>query len=178
MPHKSNITYWIKDATKGDICDHFLWLVNLLREFNISIPRMIIFFRQIKQISEIYEYLISCLGHEAYVDYKPNGPNDDRNRLFDMFHLTDCCDICMKSCRCNCKCSTDECNCESSNYCNKVEPPLISAILTTEPENTNSDSSGSSTDAESPEIDSESSETDIEVQSRKPQIIYYSSDSD
>ena len=90
----------------------------------------------------------------------------------------DCCDICMKSCRCNCKCSTDECNCESSNYCNKVEPPLISAILTTEPENTNSDSSGSSTDAESPEIDSESSETDIEVQSRKPQIIYYSSDSD
>ena len=30
---------------------------------------------------------MSSLGKDAYINYDENGPNDDRNRLFDMFHL-------------------------------------------------------------------------------------------
>lgn len=86
-PNKPNITYWVLELQTGDICEHFQWLVNLLRESNLSHPRMIIFFRQIKHIAEVYEHLISSLGTSAYVNYKEKGPNDDRNRLFEMFHL-------------------------------------------------------------------------------------------
>ena len=48
---------------------------------------MIIFFRKIDHISDVYEHLETSLGSLAYVDYRQGGPNDDSNRLFDMYHL-------------------------------------------------------------------------------------------
>ena len=77
----------MKDLKSDDIQTNFQWLVDLLREKKVETTRMIIFFRQIKHISEVYELLITSLKHEAYVNYKEEGPNDDRNRLFDMFHM-------------------------------------------------------------------------------------------
>ena len=43
-PEKRNITYWLKDFSKGEICDHFEWLVAVLRKNRENTPRMIIFF--------------------------------------------------------------------------------------------------------------------------------------
>lgn len=70
-----------------DVNINFQWLVDLLAENRIETPRMLIFFRQVKHISQTYELLETVLGKSAYVDFKEEGPNDDRNRLFDMFHM-------------------------------------------------------------------------------------------
>ena len=86
-PNKKNIKYWVQEVTDDSISRNFEWLVTLLRTCGRTSPRMIVFFRQIKHISEVYEHLETSLGDAAYVDYNENGPNDDRNRLFDMFHL-------------------------------------------------------------------------------------------
>lgn len=86
-PNKTNIKYWVQEIVDDNICRNFDWLVTLLRSRGINTPRMIIFFRQIKHISEVYEHLETSLGQDAYVNFNPRGPNDDRNRLFDMFHL-------------------------------------------------------------------------------------------
>lgn len=86
-PDKRNIKYCVVHAKSDDICHNFEWLINLLRTHGPSMPRMIIFFRQIKHISEVYEHLETSLGTDAYVNFNPAGPNDDRNRLFDMFHM-------------------------------------------------------------------------------------------
>lgn len=85
-PNKPNIKYWLQNLTDDNINCNFEWLVTLLRSRGKATPRMIIFFRQIKHMSNVYEHLDASLGQAAYIDYKPDGPNDDRNRLFDMFH--------------------------------------------------------------------------------------------
>ena len=33
------------------------------------------------------EHLATSLGEQVHVNFTPEGPNDDRNRLFNMFHL-------------------------------------------------------------------------------------------
>ena len=48
---------------------------------------MLIFFRRIKFIAEVFELLETSLGKDAYVYYKEGGLNDYRNRLFKMFHM-------------------------------------------------------------------------------------------
>ena len=48
---------------------------------------MLIFFRKIDHISDVFEHLATSLGEKAYINFTPDGPNDDRNRLFDMYHL-------------------------------------------------------------------------------------------
>jgi superfamily II DNA helicase RecQ len=48
---------------------------------------MLVFFRQIKYMAELYEVLETSLGERAYVNYDESGNNDDRNRLFDMYHM-------------------------------------------------------------------------------------------
>ena len=35
----------------------------------------------------MFEHLAPSLGDLAYANVKRDGPNDDRNRLFDMHHL-------------------------------------------------------------------------------------------
>ncbi len=53
-------------------------------------PRMIIFFRQIKHISEVYEHLETSLGTDAYVNFNPAGPNDDHMKTDDDFKDSIC----------------------------------------------------------------------------------------
>ena len=86
-PDKKNITYWVHTMETDEIESYFQWLVELLLVKKSETPRMIIFFRQIKHIAEVYELLETSLGEKAYTNYNPQGPNDDRNRLFDMFHM-------------------------------------------------------------------------------------------
>ncbi|CAG2233679.1 recQ [Mytilus edulis] len=86
-PDKKNVTYWVHNLPSDDICTNFRWLVNLLRGYKQATSRMIIFFRQIKHMADVYEYLETSLKHDAYIDFKEGGPNDNRNRLFDMFHM-------------------------------------------------------------------------------------------
>lgn len=83
-PDKRNITYWVFNM--DDITSNFQCLVNLLLTKKHETSRMLIFFRQIKHIAEVYELLETSLGKGAYIDYKEEGPNDDRNHLFEMFH--------------------------------------------------------------------------------------------
>ena len=88
-PNKQNIKYWVFETTRfrGDISKDFDWLVDLLRSEKENTPRMIIFFRKIDHISDVYEHLETSLGEKAYVNFSENETNDDRNRLFDMYHL-------------------------------------------------------------------------------------------
>lgn len=46
------------------------------------------FFRQIKHIAEVFEYLQTSLGEKQYARNQEAGTNDFRNRIFAMFHLT------------------------------------------------------------------------------------------
>ena len=85
-PNKTNIKFWVYEM-KSTTSENFDWLVSLLEEKAERTPRMLIFFRQIKHIAEVYEHLITTLGEKAFVDFKKDGPNDDRDRLFAMFHL-------------------------------------------------------------------------------------------
>ena len=86
-PDKTNITYWVHSLENDDVSTNFQWLVDILQTMKPETPRMLIFFRQIKHISEVYEHLETELGKSAYIDYKEECPNDDLNRPFDMFHL-------------------------------------------------------------------------------------------
>ena len=88
-PNKQNIKYWVFETTRlrGDISKDFDWLVNLLRIEKENTPRMIIFFRKIDHIADVFEHLETSLGEQAYINYSKSGTNDDRNRLFDMYHL-------------------------------------------------------------------------------------------
>ena len=84
-PNKKNIKFWVYEM-KSTTSENFNWLVNLLK-YGEKTPRMLIFFRQIKHIAEVYEHLETTLCEKAYCDYTPDGQNDDRNRFFAMFHL-------------------------------------------------------------------------------------------
>ena len=88
-PNKTNIKYWVFETGRGreDICDDFDWLVDLIKRKGKETPRMLVFFRKIDHISDVFEHLATSLGEQAYVNFTPEGPNDDRNRLFDMYHL-------------------------------------------------------------------------------------------
>ncbi|XP_046572687.1 ATP-dependent DNA helicase RecQ-like [Haliotis rubra] len=66
--------------------DHLRDVLGLCMANGTDTPRMIIFFRQTSQISRLYAHLAYNLKDKAYVDFNPNGRNDDRNRMFDMFH--------------------------------------------------------------------------------------------
>ncbi|XP_062571099.1 uncharacterized protein LOC134233124 [Saccostrea cucullata] len=86
-PNKLNITYWCIKLQHSSIRKNFKSLAEELKANKENTTRMIIFFRQIKHISEVYEHLEESLGKASYVNYQEDGPNDDRNRLFDMYHL-------------------------------------------------------------------------------------------
>lgn len=88
-PNKKNIKYWVFETVGGrcNICGDFDWLVNRIKKKGKEPPRMLIFFRVIDHISDVFEHLVTSLGQHAYVDFKSDGPNDDMNRLFDMYHL-------------------------------------------------------------------------------------------
>ena len=70
-----------------DTRENFEWLVKLLDMKGIDTPRIIVFFRRVEHMSVVFKHVINTLGRKAYVNYKEDGPNDDRNRLIDMFHM-------------------------------------------------------------------------------------------
>ena len=85
-----NIKSWVIETGRGrdDICEDFDWLVDLIRRKGKDTPGMLVcFFRKIDHISDVFERLTTSLGEQAYVNFTPDGPNDDRNRLFGMYHL-------------------------------------------------------------------------------------------
>ena len=55
-PNKRNIKYRVFETRRGrdDICDDFDWLVSLIRKKGKDIPRMLVFFRKIDSISDVF----------------------------------------------------------------------------------------------------------------------------
>ena len=70
-----------------DTRENFEWLVKLLDMKGTDIPRIIVFFRRVEHMSVVFKHVINTLGRKAYVSYKEDGPNDDRNKLIGMFHM-------------------------------------------------------------------------------------------
>jgi superfamily II DNA helicase RecQ len=85
-PHKENIKYSVVKVGRPDELEHnFSFLVKMIRELKINMPRIIIFFRQMSHLTNAFEYVDHELGKEGYHNYDPNGVNDDRNHLLEMF---------------------------------------------------------------------------------------------
>ena len=85
-PNKDNIKYWVFETTRtrGDIGKDFDWLVDLLRREGTETPRMIIFFRKIDHIADVFEYLETSLGEAAFAKQSGNQMNE---RIFEMYQL-------------------------------------------------------------------------------------------
>ena len=68
-PNKENIKYWVLETGRGrdDICEEFDWLVDLIRRKGKDTPRMLVFFRKIDHISDVFEDLATTLGEQAYI---------------------------------------------------------------------------------------------------------------
>ncbi|XP_053387237.1 uncharacterized protein LOC128551014 [Mercenaria mercenaria] len=86
-PEKKNVKYSVETGSK-DTCSNFKWLRDLLDKYGENCPRIIVFFRQIKHISEVFEYLQTSLGEKQYSKDENNSMNGYWNRTFAMFHLT------------------------------------------------------------------------------------------
>ena len=86
-PNKENVKYSVESGCK-EICDNFKWLLELLAANGNDCPRIIVFFRQIKHIVEVFEFLQTNLGDAQYVQNEEHHLNGYWNRLFAMFHLT------------------------------------------------------------------------------------------
>ena len=86
-PNKKNVKYSVENGCK-EICDNFKWLLEMLASTGPECPRSIVFFRQIKHIVEVFEFLQTKLGDKQYVNSEENDKNGYWNRLFAMFHLT------------------------------------------------------------------------------------------
>lgn len=86
-PDKQNVKYSVENGRK-DTCDNFVWLLELLKSSERQCPRIIVFFRQIKHIAELFEYLQINLGDKQYAEFQNDGNNGYWNRIFAMFHLT------------------------------------------------------------------------------------------
>ena len=83
-PNKKNISYDVIEMKSDDTRENFEWLVKLLDMKGIDTP---VFFLRVEHMSVVFKHVINTLGRKAYVNYKEDGPNDDRNRLIDMFHM-------------------------------------------------------------------------------------------
>ena len=84
-PNKENIKYWVFETSRGrgDIGKDFDWLTDMLRREGIKMPRMIIFFRKIDHIADVFEHLETSLGDATFV----LNSNNERQRIFEMYHL-------------------------------------------------------------------------------------------
>ncbi|XP_033758149.1 ATP-dependent DNA helicase tlh1-like [Pecten maximus] len=71
------------------IFQNFQWLLDLLLNKGSSCPRIIVFFRQIRHLAEVFEFHQIHLQEKQYA-MKDNQVNSYRNRIFSMFHLTTC----------------------------------------------------------------------------------------
>lgn len=87
-PHKKNIKYSVVEISHAkDYEKNFTWLVNLIKDKQQDTAKFLIFFKKMTYLTEVYEYLNSELKGDGYVNYDPKGTNDDRNHLFEMYHM-------------------------------------------------------------------------------------------
>lgn len=86
-PGKPNVKYNVESCGK-EVSENFKWLLDLLLQYGSKSPRIIVFFRQIKQIAEVYEYLETNLGMKQFAASEAKPRNGYWNRIFGMFHMT------------------------------------------------------------------------------------------
>ena len=65
-PIKKNITYHVIPV-ETDIDDNFSWLRDYLLKQTYSAPRILIFFRRVKHLSDVYEFLCDVLPRDLHV---------------------------------------------------------------------------------------------------------------
>ena len=84
-PDRPNIRYSVIEVGES-LYGNFQWLIEKLHQFGRYTDRYLIFCRKMDHASQLFEVFTKCLGKKAYHDYQEDGTNDDRNRLFGMFH--------------------------------------------------------------------------------------------
>ena len=84
-PNKANIRYTVLQV-ENSLYRTFHWLIEDMHQLGINTPRYLIFCRKKEHASELFEIFSTCLGEKAYHQFQANGCNDDRNRLFGMYH--------------------------------------------------------------------------------------------
>lgn len=81
-PNKENIRYHVK-VVNGGLKSDFEWLVNLIRREGVDTPRMLLLFRHIRHMGELFEILVTSLGDQGYIV----DSNGQHVRFFDMCHM-------------------------------------------------------------------------------------------
>lgn len=85
-PNKPNIRYSVVKTPDNDNYSNFKWLIDELEKNGKETERYLIFCRMTRHVSDLFNIFTVCLGQKAYHQYNSKGQNDDRNRLFGMFH--------------------------------------------------------------------------------------------
>ena len=86
-PNKPNVKYSVEVTNEKDVCNNFRWLLDILSSEGVACPRIIIFFRQIKYIAEVFGHLQANLKEKQYAENQTTcSGNGYWNRLFGMFH--------------------------------------------------------------------------------------------
>ena len=82
-PNRANIRFAAIKTAKDDQLSYLGWMVDLIREKNLSTPKTIIFCGTMHDVAKVFGFLLAELGNAAYVPGKPSIPE---NRLIGIFH--------------------------------------------------------------------------------------------
>ncbi|XP_068738681.1 uncharacterized protein [Montipora capricornis] len=82
-PNRANIRFAAIKTAKDDQLSYLGWMVDLIREQNLSTPKTIIFCGTMHDVAKVFGFLLAKLGNAAYVPGKPSIPE---NRLIGIFH--------------------------------------------------------------------------------------------
>ena len=82
LPDRPNIVLHISTQRSFDYERDLLFVASDLRDKQEQCEKMIIFAQSINTVVEIYEYLLSTLGSNAFID----GIIDPNKRLISMYH--------------------------------------------------------------------------------------------
>ncbi|XP_068671291.1 probable ATP-dependent DNA helicase RecS [Montipora foliosa] len=82
-PNRANIRFAAIKTAKDDQLSYLGWIVDLIREQNLSTPKTIIFCGTMHDVAKVFGFLLAELGNAAYVPGKPSIPE---NRLIGIFH--------------------------------------------------------------------------------------------
>ena len=84
-PNKPNVRYSILKV-EDDLYANFKWLIQELEVKGSGADRYLVFCKKGTHVSDLYNLFKTSLGSRGYEPFNPEGPNDDRNRLFAMYH--------------------------------------------------------------------------------------------
>ena len=82
-PEKANFKYSVENCG-DDMSENFKWLLDLLYLHGSKCPRIIVFFRQIKQITEVYEYL------ETHLEMKQFASTEETTKMATGIEYSQC----------------------------------------------------------------------------------------